>query len=201
MQFPRRFPDWQLPFVIALFCLLIAAWGDTARVLLRYDRLAIGGGEFWRFLSGHFVHLGFWHLTLNLAGLGLVWLITGRSHATRRWLIVVLVTVAAIDTGFWFLDAELRWYVGLSGLLHGMLVAGAIQGIRSVPAESIAIFVAVAAKIAWEQFAGPLPGSEVVAGGEVVINAHLYGAAGGAIAAAILYIMPAPSTRPDKEQA
>lgn len=201
MQFPRRFPDWQFPFVIALVCLLAATWGDAARDMLQYDRLAIGGGQIWRLLTGHFVHLGYRHLALNLVGLGIVWLLVGRSNTARRWLLAVLLTIAMIDAGFWYLDAELRWYVGLSGLLHGMLVAGALQGIRSVPAESIAICAAVAAKVAWEQFAGPLPGSEAAAGGAVIVEAHLYGAVGGALAAGILYIMPTDSAQADREHA
>ena len=187
MQIPRRFPDWQLPFVVALLCLVTAAWGDAARELLRYDRLAIAGGEVWRLLCGHFVHLGYRHLALNLAGLALVWLLVARLYSTRQWLLVAAISVAFMDAGFWWLDEGLRWYVGLSGLLHGLLLAGAIRGIRSLPGESAAICAVVVAKLAYEQFAGPLPGSEAAAGGAVVVNAHLYGAAGGALAAAILW--------------
>ncbi len=91
-----------------------------------------------------------------------------------------------MDAGFWFVDSELRWYVGLSGLLHGLLLAGAIAGIRSLPVESIVIAAVVVAKLAYEQIVGPLPGSESVAGAAVVVNAHLYGAIGGALAAAAI---------------
>jgi len=85
----------------------------------------------------------------------------------------------------------------LSGLLHGLLLAGAIAGVRSLPAESLVICAVVVAKLAYEQIAGPLPGSESVAGGAVVVNSHLYGAVGGALSAAII---SAHSTPPLKEQ-
>ena len=187
MQFPRRFPDWQVPFVVALACVVAAAWGDVARELLRYDRLAIAGGDYWRLLSGHFVHLGYAHLALNLAGLLLVWLLVGRRYGSRQWLLVTAISVAVMDGGFWWLDEGLRWYVGLSGLLHGLLLAGAIRGLRSLPGESVVICAMVFAKLVYEQVAGPLPGSESAAGGAVVVNAHLYGAVGGALSACVLW--------------
>jgi rhomboid family GlyGly-CTERM serine protease len=196
MQIPRRFPDWQVPFVIFLMCLLAAAWGDIARELLRYDRVAIAGGQVWRLLGGHFVHLGYQHLALNLAGLGIIWLLVGRRFGDSQWVLVAAISVATIDAGFWWLDADLMWYVGLSGLLHGLLTAGAVRGLRELPIESVVICVVIVAKLAYEQTMGALPGSEIAAGGDVVVNAHLYGAVGGALAATILYIMPAHSTPP-----
>jgi rhomboid family GlyGly-CTERM serine protease len=188
---------WKVPLVVALVCVFAAAFGDDAREFLRYDRAAIADGEYWRLLSGHFVHLGYAHLALNLVGLLFVWLLVGRLYNTQRWLLVTVISIVFMDAGFWFLDADLRWYVGLSGLLHGLLLAGAIAGVRSLPAESLVICAVVVAKLAYEQIAGPLPGSESVAGGAVVVNSHLYGAVGGALSAAIIR---AHSTPPLKEQ-
>ena len=177
---------WRVVLVIALLCACIAAFGDAARELLRYERVAIAEGEYWRLLSGHFAHLGYSHLALNLAGLLLVWLLVGRLYSTWRWLLVAAFSIAVMDAGFCFVDSEMRWYVGLSGMLHGLLLAGAIAGIRSLPVESIVIAAVVIAKLAYEQIVGPLPGSESVAGAAVVVNAHLYGAIGGALAAAAI---------------
>ena len=43
-------------------------------------------------------------------------------------------------------------------------------------------------KIGWEQWHGPVPGSETTSGGPVVVDAHLYGAVGGAMAALLMRI-------------
>lgn len=193
-QVRKRIKHWTVPLVVALVCVVAALPGDAARELLRYDRAAIADGEIWRLLSGHFTHLGYSHLLLNLTGLLLVWLLVGRLYRTPYWLLVAAGSVLAMDAGFWFLDTDMRWYVGLSGMLHGLLLAGAIGGIRSLPAESIVIGALVVAKLAYEQVVGPLPGSESVAGGSVVVNSHLYGAIGGALSA--FAIMPAHSTPP-----
>jgi rhomboid family GlyGly-CTERM serine protease len=184
-----------VPVAIAILAVIIAAFGAAGAELLKYDRLAIGDGEYWRLLSGHFAHLGPEHLLLNLAGLVLVWLLVGRQYTTPQWLIVTAFSLVIISLGFWFLDRNLIWYVGLSGLLHGLLIAGAIRGIKTQAVEAIIIIAAVAAKLIYEQFLGPLPGSEATAGGAVITNAHLYGAFGGAIVAILLWrrVEPAAS--------
>lgn len=178
---------WQVAAFLLLVCVAFALFGDAGRDTFRYDRLQIENGEYWRLVTGHFVHLGPTHLVLNMVGLVLVWLLVGRYYSRSCWLLVCAVTLAAMTAGFWFIDVHLLWYVGLSGVLHGLLLAGAMQGYRELPAESAIIVVIVVGKLAWEQLSGPLPGSESVAGGAVVVNAHLFGAIGGALAAAMLW--------------
>ena len=43
------------------------------------------------------------------------------------------------------------------------------------------LLLLLVAKISWEQFSGPVPGSELTSGGPVVVDAHLYGALGGVL--------------------
>ena len=79
-------------------------------------------------------------------------------------------------------------YVGLSGLLHGLLAAGVVAGLGPRRREPQILAVILAAKIAYEQLAGPLPGSESTTGGTVIVAAHAYGAIAGALCAGILRI-------------
>jgi rhomboid family GlyGly-CTERM serine protease len=184
---PLRGGHWAVPFVLMLVCGLFAILGEDALQALKYDRLAIVDGEFWRLVTGHLAHMGISHYALNMAGLLLVWLLTGRYFSLSEWVTVLLITLAVTTAGFWFVDRNLLWYVGLSGILHGLLVAGSLRGLRELPGESAVIMCVLVAKLAWEQLAGPLPGSESVSGGNVIVNAHLYGAVGGAVAAGILW--------------
>ena len=170
--------------VAALSVALQVAGFDAA---CAWDRDALAGGEWWRFLSGHFVHLGWSHLLLNLAGLALIGWIVGRAWDWQGWLLVSLVSIGVIGAGFWVLNPALQWYVGLSGLLHGLLAAGLVVGIRRAEAESVVLGALVVGKLAWEQLAGPLPGSEGASGGAVIVDAHLYGAVGGILAALAMW--------------
>jgi rhomboid family GlyGly-CTERM serine protease len=174
--------------VVISISAVLAIWGDSGREWLRYDRLAIADGEIWRLVSGHFVHLGLRHFALNAAGLVLVWSLVGTSCRAAKWLVVMLVTIAGIDLGFWYLQPQLNWYVGLSGLLHGVLAAGIVAGFSRDRRDLWVLGVLLTGKIAFEQIFGPLPGSEESAGGAVITAAHLYGAIAGAVAASVCAI-------------
>ena len=177
---------WLVPGSIVLAALFLLLTGDTGREWLRFERSGIAAGEAWRLLTGHLVHLGVSHTVLNLAGLVLVWVLVGRAFDWKQWLWIMAGSVAAIDLGLWFGAPSLEWYVGLSGLLHGMLGAGIVAGIAARSSEALLLAVVVAGKLAWEQFAGPLPGSEATSGGAVIVDAHLYGVGGGILVAAML---------------
>jgi rhomboid family GlyGly-CTERM serine protease len=185
---------WLLPAVIAIFCLATALAGEEGREWLRWDRDALVGGQLWRVVTGHFVHLSWPHFLLNLGAFFLVWMIVGDRLATRIWILLITVCVAGMGLGFWFMEHELQWYVGMSGLLHGLLMAGLIVGIRSSPTESLLIGSFVVAKLVFEQLSGPLPGSESVSGGAVIVDAHLYGALSGTIFA-VFYLIRVGAVR------
>ena len=177
---------WLVPGILVLGALILLLAGDTGREWLRFDRSGIAAGELWRLLTGHLVHLGVSHTVLNLAGLVLVWFLVGRAYTWKQWLWIMAGSIAAIDLGLWFGAPSLEWYVGLSGLLHGMLAAGIVAGLAARSGEAAILAVVVAGKLAWEQLAGPLPGSEGTSGGAVIVDAHLYGVIGGTLVAAAL---------------
>ncbi len=167
-----------LPLGLSLFCLLLALTGEGGREWLRFDRAGIlADGQLWRLLTGHLVHLGWTHLAMNLAGLWLVWLLYGQSLATGRWLLLIVASSIGISSALLVLDPWLNWYVGLSGVLHALIVAGIVVQLRHrpLPGEWLLLGL-IAAKLTWEQFHGALPGSAELAGGPVVVDAHLHGA-------------------------
>ena len=79
------------------------------------------------------------------------------------------------------------WYVGLSGVLHGALAAGAVAWWR-YESKLLALLLSAifAGKLAWEQWHGALPLSGDL---PVVVDAHLYGALGGALAGVLLWVV------------
>jgi rhomboid family GlyGly-CTERM serine protease len=179
---------WLIPGIIIGISLLILLTGEAGRELLRYDRVWIGQGELWRFLSGHVTHLGASHLALNGAGLLLVWFLVGSAYAMRNWVLIIAITLIVMNLGFWFLMPELYWYVGMSGLLHGLLVAGIVPKLRQIDAETVVLIILLLAKVGWEQLNGPVPGSELSSGGPVIVNSHLYGLVGGVLGALLVMI-------------
>jgi rhomboid family GlyGly-CTERM serine protease len=155
---------------------------------LRYDRSALLAGQWWRLASAHMVHLDLRHALLNGLGLLLMWALFVRDYRARQWFLIVLAAAAAIDAGLWFRDTGVLWYVGASGVLHGVMAAGILAELRRGELAGVALAVLLLAKLAYEQWTGALPFAGAAV--PVVVNAHLYGALGGVAAA--LWMRPQP---------
>lgn len=174
--------------------LALQLFGGAAIHLLRYDRAALAAGEWWRLLTAHFVHLTFRHAALDLAGLVLLWALFARDLSPARWAIVLLTAALAIDCGLWFLDPGVVWYLGISGVLHGALAAGAFVRLRRGEVEGWLLAGLLLAKLVYEQIHGAMPFSGDM---RVIVDAHLYGTLGGLAAAILLDLIrlaepPAP---------
>jgi rhomboid family GlyGly-CTERM serine protease len=184
------FYHWAIPLCLAASALLVMLLGEDGEGLLRYQRSEILNGEGWRLLSGHLVHLGWSHLSMNLLALALVWALLGDTLTLAGWLLLLLCCALFDGLGLLLLNPGVEWYVGLSGVLHGLFLAGSLAGLASGRRDALLLLIALVAKLAWEQLAGPLPGSEAAAGGPVVVDAHLYGAIAGGATAALMLGLP-----------
>ena len=178
-----------IPLTLAVVSIICTLFDSTLTPLLRFDRDMIAAGEFWRVLTGHLTHLGWSHLGLNLAGLLLIWALFGRELTTTRWLQVLFISSVGVSAGLWFGHPNLDWYVGLSGVLHGLFIAGALASIQQGHRREWLLLGIMVGKVISEQFFGPSPGSEQLAGGPVIVDAHLYGALSGAVAALLFYVL------------
>ena len=167
--------------LLAIVSLLLLLEGAHLREALRFERSAIGAGEWWRLLTAHAVHLGAWHALLNCAGLALLWALFARAFQPGAWLLILLASVSGVDAGLWWARSTVEWYVGSSGVLHGLMAAGAFAHWRARAPDRVLLAGFLAGKLAWEQARGALPlaGSAV----PVLVDAHLYGALGGLLAA------------------
>lgn len=170
---------WWLPVLIVTVSGLLQFSAPATSAWLRLAPGMIREGQVWRLVSGHLVHLSWSHYLMNglaflmICGLYAPWL---TASTLARWM---LVTALAVGFGLMWFEPQLGWYVGLSGVLHGLLVAGSLREALRREALGVLVLLAVGLKLAWEQTYGPMPGSESAAGGAVIVNAHLYGAFGG----------------------
>ncbi|MDE2069797.1 MAG: rhombosortase [Gammaproteobacteria bacterium] len=174
--------------VIVVPCVLLALAGNAARSALRFDRVAILDGQIWRIFTGNWVHLGWGHLGEDLAGYVLLWLLF--EHELPGWRCPALVVLGSLGVGLGLLlgDPALRWYVGISGALNTLWIAGAmlLMARRDWLGWVLALFLVL--KLIYEQLLGPLPWSVATTGGPVIVDAHLWGALSGAVVGAAVLL-------------
>ncbi|ODC00210.1 rhombosortase [Candidatus Thiodiazotropha endoloripes] len=167
------------PLAVTLVCLLLSLATESVSGWLEYHRTQLVNGEIWRLITAHLVHLGWGHLTMNLLGLWIIWALLMNNLPWQRCSLILLLITLITSAALWFFSPQLVWYRGLSGVLHGLLIWGLLERLKQEPLLSVSLLLAVIGKIAWEQWQGPLPGSESMADGPVVVASHLYGALSG----------------------
>jgi rhomboid family GlyGly-CTERM serine protease len=163
-----------------LVLLLPVAGGVGLRDALRYQRDAVLGGELWRLVTAHLVHLDLSHALLNAVGATLIWALFARELRPWQWCAIALAAATAIDAGFLLWQPQLHWYVGASGVLHGTMAAGTLAQLRRRDPVSLLLALFLVAKLGYEQLVGALPFESP---GTVVVSAHAYGAIGGLLMA------------------
>ncbi|WP_286222514.1 rhombosortase [Marinobacter apostichopi] len=173
----------QTIFPVLFGALAIVVWASGSEIAgaFQYQRDALIEGQYWRLLTGHWVHLGWQHLTINLGGLAVIWLLFGDAlNGIKAWVMtagIALFTSACLLFG----QPEIQWYVGLSGLLHGLLAAGALLSLRAIPVASSLALVLLVGKLSVELAGGGSNQMEAIIGGPILIEAHLFGALGGVL--------------------
>lgn len=149
--------------------------------LWRYERSAVLQGQWWRLITGHFVHVHAQHWMLN-ALTGLMLAIVCRPWLERvNWPMLALACCLSIDAGLWWGAENIEWYVGLSGLWHGAFAYACVQGLSFRGRGrfwAFALLAVTAAKLGWEQSTQSLP-AHTWLDMAVVVDAHLYGWLGG----------------------
>ncbi len=176
---------WLLAALIAAACLAFQVL-DLA-VPLRFGRAEIlESGQWWRILTGNLVHLGYPHLLLNLAGLGMITLLLAHALTATQWAFTGIISMLGVGFGLLIFDPHLVWYVGLSGALYGLLLGGAIAEFRNHKPIACLIGAYTIGKVTWEQIYGAVESSEKITGGNVIVNAHLYGMLAGGLAVLLI---------------
>jgi len=165
---------WLFLFVV---CFSLQSGGLVST--FQFDRGLIAQGDYWLLLTGHLVHLNWMHWGLNMAGLLIVAVFFSLYGSVLDWLFVLLFSAVVISLGLYWFHPELIWYVGLSGVLHGLFLYGAVREIRYYPFSGYVLVLLLSGKLFWEYMNGALPGSEEMTGGRVLVEAHLYGAMAG----------------------
>ncbi len=178
-------PFWLIP----LIALAIQIAGPRLWMQLRYDRLAISAGQWWRIVTGNFVHAGWVHLGLDFSGYFLLWYLFARTLGGRRWWWATLWGSLAVGGGLYLFSPAVRWYVGISGVLHTYWGAGALLAVERREFLGRWLLAFLILNVAYEVIWGPLPTSAAILKTPILTVAHLYGTIAGLVLGAVWIVI------------
>ena len=179
-----------LLLILALSLLLV--WTQSLDVnSWAYNRDAIANGEYWRLITGHFIHLNNTHLLLNMLGVGLVLMLFDNVLAIWQWFVFLLASAFIISLLIYLNLPQVQAYVGLSGVIHTIYVLGTLQLLNQPKERNFAIILMlmVTLKLLTENVGQGISFTADMIGGRVLYQAHLYGALAGLFLGAIVVVL------------
>lgn len=171
----RSLALWGAPLAIMILLFLTELLGDAGRAWLRYDRAAIEAGQWWRLLTGSFVHLGWYHWLLNELGLLVLVLLCPERLSPLVWARRVLLLALGMSLGLFLFTPQLDNYVGMSGVIHGLFVLGLMPQVLRRDLIALGCLAYLLGKLGWELIFGAPVSDEQAIGGQVVLQSHLFG--------------------------
>ncbi|WP_418120751.1 rhombosortase [Variovorax sp. 350MFTsu5.1] len=172
----RSFANWLVPIALACLVLILQAGGEPVYEALRYERAAVLGGQPWRLLSAHVVHLGWGHCMMNTGGLALCATFAAGTRSWRAWATAIVVLALGVGILLVAASPQATNYAGLSGVLYGLFIWVLAPRTWRGDRMALIVLVAVLARIAWQMFHPPSEAQRALIGGDVMVQAHLYGA-------------------------
>lgn len=172
------------PLVVACVLIFIYFLPQSIRFELAFMREEILAGEWWRIITGQFVHARFPHLLLNLAGVFVIWLLFAERATPRQYAAAVLFIACSCMLGTLIASPQIEQYVGFSGALYGLFSWGAVRDIRAGHKLSWLLLALVCGKVAYDYFVGPVSLGDVET--EVLATpTHLFGVFSGLLLAVV----------------
>ncbi|MEG0201484.1 MAG: rhombosortase [Comamonas sp.] len=181
---PGPFALWPCALALCLLMTVLQALPLSWRELLRYEVQAQALGQWWRMLTAHWVHLSWAHMAINACGLLLCCALADAMWTVRRLLTSMAVLGAMVSLLLWGISPQVNDYVGLSGVLYGLIVWMLLPPVL-LHRDGMAamVLLVVMGWLGWQSWVGPDLREQRLIGGYIVTQAHWYGVLGGILGA------------------
>lgn len=165
---------------------LFTALGDGTFSALALDRENVTQGQIWRLVTANWVHFGWPHTLMNISAFLLCSFAFFSEWKLSRFITLIFLIQIFVGVGIYLFNPEYAVYAGLSGAIHGYIVAGILLTERHNLWVKLVLTIGLFGKVLYEhrenykatelQELLPVP---------VAYDAHLYGALAGLFIALI----------------
>ena len=169
--------------IILAISFLLMLLPESIRELFYLDISQIKKAHYWRLISGHLIHYSWAHWAVNATGL-IIYLLFFKRQNKHCLFFTLCFLIIFISAGLIIYSQQLKWYLGLSGVLTGLFAYSAIIYFRQEKLLMSIIFILIVFYVGYQLSQGELTASTLYA-----INsasyAHALGLLGGTLAAIV----------------
>lgn len=175
---PRR--GWLLFLTIGGVCYLLTYYYPLPQ--FQYNRYIVGQGvQLYRLVTAHFMHTGEFHLVFNIIALWFIGLLHSRHYKLWQWCLMFPMLMAGTMAGIHYLDPNIAYYIGLSGILHGLVVIGAIADLHCKLRSGYVLLLLLVIKIALDELNIGFPNFQMLIQADIPTNANIFGTLTGLV--------------------
>lgn len=142
---------------------------------------ALNANEYWRLITGHFVHYSWEHLGFNIAGAGLCLLVFRKDLPSKHWLISALLISLFSSLCMLFFHTFSGRYFGFSDTLYGWIIMGILALRTSEKLLGNVLLILLTARLLYEVIFPGSPFENMLGGAMVAKKSHLFGLIGGVL--------------------
>lgn len=183
-----KYKQWFTWLAVAVICFAIYFLAPSNSNIIDYNRSLISQGELWRLFTGNFNHTNIYHLLLNIAAFLTIAALHNQHYSFRRFSFVLFYLSSMVGLFIYLFSSDVTLYVGLSGLLHGLIVIGGYFDIRKGMRSGYVLIIGAAIKVAYEQIFNNTEMVSHLIEARVLTEAHLYGLIAGLIFISIVIV-------------
>lgn len=169
------------PLMVVFVSIILASTEPLSSEWLAYDKQQIVQWQWWRLITGHLLHTNSMHLLMNVTGLILLWALHGHYYPRFQYLIVFVLLCLGTSGAIYLFAPQMQWYVGLSGVLHGLFAIGAYFDIQNKLKTGWLMIIGLWLKVLHEQIYGASENISQMISANVAIDAHLFGTLSGTL--------------------
>lgn len=172
---------------LSVLVLIFSGMGEWVLNGLMFDKQAILNGEFWRILTGHFVHSNFAHLFWDVLALIILGSVI-EMNEPKQLLPALFASCLAVSVWLFSPGAPVLIYCGLSGALNGLFAVSVFSQWKVTQNPLyLGVFGSGIAKMAYEFHTRKT--MFVCSPCQSVPEAHLAGLIGGIFYLVIHYVL------------
>lgn len=183
-----RSPGALVSVLFVFSFLIVSLFDESLGEVLEFNRRLIEQGEYWRILTGNYVHFGWYHTVMNslsalLIGVFLFWVLPWRLS-----LFLLLIIPFLEGLSLYLFSLEIEVYRGFSGAVYGLALVGLVLNWRINPPITSLVIAGLLGKLIYERM--PEYDTNFLIeeiGVPVAIDAHLWGAVAGVILLPLLW--------------